>query len=133
MNSWTLPFLFTKRKSSRVRKWDMTRGQKVRISKILKNTLKLKNNHFIEQLKLNWMFLNKCGLSLFYLKWKHMKVKVSWQINATTQSPMSLWRDNELLDALSLSAIASKPGQPCHPGHSVLHGLHIMNNCEYLA
>ena len=30
-----------------------------------------------------------------------------------------------------LSAIASQPGQPGHLGHSVLDGLHILNNCKY--
>ena len=55
-------YLISKRKCSRVQNWDMT---KVKSSKVLKNTLYLQNKHFIQQLKWNWVFLNKCDLSLF--------------------------------------------------------------------
>ena len=60
-------YLITKRKSSRVQNWDMTR---VKSSKVLKNTLYLQNNHFIQQLKLNWVFLNKMWPFTFLIKMK---------------------------------------------------------------
>jgi hypothetical protein len=51
---------------------------------------------------LNWVFLNKCDLSLFGLKWKHIwkwKYPYLLQINAAICAPMSPRRYNELSDA----------------------------------
>ena len=76
--------------------WQEVKGQE------LKSALHLQNNHFIQKLKLNWVFLNKCDLSLFGLKWKHIwkwKYPYLLQINAAICAPMSPRRYNELSDA----------------------------------
>ena len=96
---WTLELflhLIIWRKSSRVQKWQEVKGQE------LKSALHLQNNQFIQKLKLNWVFLNKCDLSLFGLKWKHIwkwKYPYLLQINAAICAPMSPRRYNELSDA----------------------------------
>ena len=102
MNSRTLALLnSTCSNKGRVQEFKNEIWQKVK-GQELKSALHLQNNYFIQKLKLNWVFLNKCDLSLFGLKWKHIwkwKYPKLLQINAAICAPMSPRRYNELSDA----------------------------------